>query len=163
VLGDFNNDGWLDIAFSSLTQEFGVVLNLGRRTFSQPTYYPTLEFNAVLLAVGDMNEDANLDVLGLDNAGIVGFYAGKGDGTFAPPVKVADQLNLEISLPTADVDGDGHLDIIGAAIGATGVSIRYGDGKGSFPRTTDVLAMGPRSGPARGGAADFDLDGHLDV
>ncbi|KQT13097.1 hypothetical protein ASG40_19865 [Methylobacterium sp. Leaf399] len=86
----------------------------------------------------------------LDKAGTFGL------GT-AADVSVGSDPN---SVTVADVNGDGHLDILAANYGSNSVSVRLGDGKGTFSGVTDVPVG---SGPISVTVADVNADGKLDI
>src|SRR5579859_3087775 len=111
VIGDFNNDGNLDVAANTFNVAgyVSVALGNGDGTFqpatslASPTSYG--------LAAADLNGDGKLDVV-LSNAGgnQISIYRGNGDGTLR---HVADYLagSVTYGVAVADLNGDGHPDI----------------------------------------------------
>jgi hypothetical protein len=155
VVGDFNGDHKLDVAFLSYTPgagpftpfvsialgngdgTFGPVLNLTAATFTQS------------LMVGDVNNDGKLDLIVVVdlNPGTTQVYLGNGNGTFQAPNSSVPGLPCQL----ADINGDGNLDLVGNGI-------FLGNGDGTFQ--SQIALPGPGGCPA---IADFNGDGKLDV
>jgi hypothetical protein len=117
IVGDFNEDGLLDIAVlnGSLLM---VALNQGGGSFGNPASYP-IPF-ASLLMTADINDDGHLDLI--TDTGVV--LLGKGDGTFTNGQSVASR---GITL-AGDFNGDGKVDLVTTS----GVSVLLGNGDGTF-------------------------------
>ena len=163
-LGDFNEDGILDLATSA-----GIALGQVDTTFSLVPpdfgfFVPTAP------GIADFNGDGHLDLAGLAGGqfthGFV-FFAGHGDATFDSPLTLP--LPGPGSQPTdvaiADFDGDGRKDVAsteGAAFSGTGqINVLLADDQGGFTLTA---AMTVNNGLLAGlVAADFDGDGVPDI
>jgi hypothetical protein len=115
LVGDFNSDGVLDLAFSDLN---GVEIALGNgdgtfnETSASPIQVPTELYS---LQAGDFNRDGKLDLAGLDAYfGQIVILLGAGDGTFAvtkatPGVSASTFGTHQIA--AADFNGDGVPDL----------------------------------------------------
>lgn len=83
VVGDFNGDGVLDLAFSDLN---GVEIALGKGdgAFNETSASPIrVSSELYSLQLGDFNHDGKLDIAGLDNYNDqIVLLIGAGDGTF---------------------------------------------------------------------------------
>ncbi|MGA9511698.1 MAG: FG-GAP-like repeat-containing protein [Candidatus Sulfotelmatobacter sp.] len=115
VVGDFNGDGVLDLAFSDLN---GVEIALGNgdgtfiETSPSPIKVPTELYS---LQAGDFNHDGKLDLAGLDNYfDQIVLLLGAGNGTFAvtatTPV-VSTVFVGPFQIAAADFNGDGVPDL----------------------------------------------------
>ena len=115
VVGDFNGDGVLDLAFSDLN---GVEIALGNGdgTFNETPASPILVPSELYsLQVGDFNHDGKLDLAGLDNYNDrIVLLEGAGDGTFvvtATTPVVSTSFVGPFQIAAADFNGDGVPDL----------------------------------------------------
>jgi uncharacterized protein (TIGR03437 family) len=160
AIADFNGDGHLDLAIPTLSS-FGsggwcLMLGNGNGTFQNALPIPFSGDLSLSIAAGDFNGDGKPDLVTItlgvdvnDNATLsVEFLAGNGDGTFAAPTSVSVPTTVGTLILTADVNGDGNLDLLVAGssllsnitslagcdggVGASGVTVFLGDGKGGF-------------------------------
>ncbi len=149
VLGDFDNDGRLDVAAEGIGTNAGVCLGNGDGTFASELEIPE-SANRGPMAVGDLNNDGNLDlVLRMD------VFLGHGDGTLSFLKTTTTGIQ---NLPyLGDLNGDGNLDLIGVSIRG-GSTIFLGDGRGDFIEFSHLTA-----GIGGAAIADFNRDGRPDV
>ena len=166
ALGDYDNDGSLDILLTGTTNGFGTGAitelwhNLGNGTFTNvPTNLPGVSQGAV--AWGDFNQDGRLDILltGYTQTGaICQVWRNLGNGTFT---------NMNIGLPgvyqssvaVADYDNDGKLDILLAGVNSqSNLICQVWRNTGNWVFTNINAGLpGIRSGSVAW--ADFDNDG----
>ncbi|HET7196796.1 MAG TPA: VCBS repeat-containing protein, partial [Nocardioides sp.] len=87
VVGDFNDDGRLDLAGLALPGA-GVLLSTGDGTFGPRATYPVAESAPQDLATGDFDGDGRLDLAVTINTPnhSLSLLGGNGDGTFKAPV-----------------------------------------------------------------------------
>ncbi len=151
VVGDFNGDHKLDVAFLSYgppTPFISVAPGNGDGTFG-PVFNLPLAAPPQSLMVGDVNGDGKLDlVVVLDfPPETIQVYLGNGNGTFQALQSSVPGLPCQL----VDINGDGKLDLVGNGI-------FLGNGNGTFQAQTSL--PGPGGCPA---IADFNGDGKLDV
>ncbi len=174
AFGDFNNDGFGDIA-----TPFGILPGVGNGTFGNPIALPfggasasTQLPAAPYLAVGDFNGDGNLDLATLPvgaNNGQLQLFLGNGKGAFTASAPLTVGTAGITSLAAADLNGDGLTDLLvgnaasstttGAATGASvGVLLNGGNATFAAPATYAVGGT-----PISVSAVEFNADGNPDL
>ena len=166
VLGDFNQDGALDVATIQAGQDAYIFLGNGNGTFASPT--AAYVGRGGPLFVGDFNGDGKLDLLlaGKPIQGLTWEFKiafGNGDGTFQSPKTVGVFPSANYFSPyyfVNDFNKDGKLDIAFAnPLGQIGIML--GNGDGTFQpavyytvgdQTYFTFALG-----------DFNSDGNTDI
>ena len=115
ALGDFNKDGWLDIATTS-AQDNNIYVLLNSKTTS-PTFATAVPYSTgtgsgvYYLTVGDFNRDGNPDILAANNGNAsVDLFLGKGDGTLQTPTPYTLPGNA-IFATEGDINGDDRVDL----------------------------------------------------
>jgi hypothetical protein len=116
AVGDFNGDGFSDIAFFCGTAA-GTMLGNGDGTFGAPT---TLVGIAASNGItGDFNKDGKIDIVVLDtvisgnsSSQEIRFASGKGDGTFNEPQVMTLAANTYTSIAAADLNADGFPELL---------------------------------------------------
>jgi hypothetical protein len=138
AVGDFNNDGILDLAVtcqynSSFSSGLvSILLGNGDGTF-QPQIPLNLPGFPVGTSVGDFNRDGILDVASVQFSPLTLVVAfGNGDGTFQSPASydITASNFSPYAMAAGDFNGDGALDIAEAnsSDGTVGVFLNNGDG-----------------------------------
>ncbi len=159
--GDFNNDGWRDLAVAQTSGTGGLKVVFGNGTgFLEPSAtYDAGVFSQAVLAT-DLNGDGQLDLASANSNGTVSILLGVGDGTFQPPVSYPAGASAW-ALAVADFDLDGDPDLVVANNVAAGtISFLFNNGDGTFQAP---LWLGVGASPQHVVAGDFNNDGRPDV
>jgi hypothetical protein len=161
AVGDFNRDGLTDVAVTILDNVaiVSVFLADGRGGMRRgaaflPTGDPSIRAE---LVAADVDGDGILDLVDAD---LLSVSLGNGDGSFRDAFY--DNLVSASGIALADFDGDGKLDAALYRADRPGLTLRLGQGDGTFPkeRTITVPVSGNIGAVA---AADLDGDGHSDL
>jgi hypothetical protein len=162
TLGDFNNDGNLDVAVGDyLYNNVEVLLGDGLGNFALAAAYP-VDGHSSGVAAGDFNNDGNLDLVSANRfLSDVTLLLGDGHGGFQSGGNfVAGQYCR--ALGVGDFNGDGNLDlaVANAEYGDNTVSVLLGDGNGGFSSTLNVPTG---IAPISIAVGDFNGDGYPDL
>ncbi len=169
ALGDFNGDGYLDIAVANQNVdpqqpgEVSILLGNGNGTFRSPVSYaiggrPT----AIVADKFAQNGPVDLVVAVADPntlAGSVVILSGSGNGTFVVgnPIAVGNDPD---GIVVGDFNGDGRLDLATANSVDNTVSVLLATGGGSF---SAPVAYAVGQSPSAIVATDLNGDGRLDL
>jgi hypothetical protein len=177
ISADFNNDGIPDLAqvntgvIGQIGNSVSILLGKNGGGFQPGKAFPA-GASPDGLAAGDFNNDGHLDLA----VAIVGDRAndifpslavllGNGDGTFGAPHQFAVG-GSPTSVAVADFNGDGNLDAVVAQDGLSfsdgSVSVRLGNGKGSFAQPKPIVLFGTGH-VSTVVTADFNHDGKMDI
>ena len=145
TIGDFNNDGSLDVAQIGFgTTVVALYLNNGNGTFTNGTSFTTGTANNVnSIRAGDFDGDGKLDlIVGLGGNNATKLLTGNNNGTFNAGVTLGLYGINNHSLVIADLNGDGAADF--ANLGGSGVVV--GLGSGTNASTLAQIDISTRSG-----------------
>jgi hypothetical protein len=159
AIGDFNQDGILDLAVPSYGQVY-VALGNGDGTFTLGASYSTGQTIQFSAAAADINGDGKLDIV---TSGLF-VLLGNGDGTFTLGTGVQLQNSSTANVNLADFNGDGKLDAAVAVYdnGTYAIELLLGNGDGTFQAPLTVLA--PTTVPiVNFSTGDFQGVGKLDL
>jgi len=161
AIGDLNGDGNVDLALSNRTSNNMTVLpGVGNGSFGSAVAFPTGTGPAAL-ALADISRDGRLDVVtanGSDASLFLNTTTFAAAGTFggATTVPVGSVPHF---VTTGDVNHDGRADLAVANYQDSTVSIRLGNGDGTFTSTPNIDV----GCPEKVALGDVNLDGKLDI
>jgi hypothetical protein len=169
VLGDFNNDGNLDIA-TAIQSDFttscfcvAVLLGNGDGTFQEPAIvtYPPSNADPLALAAGYFNSEGNLDLALTENftfsGGAAQILLGNGDGTFTLGASYTLDPSALAIVP-ADLRNNGATDLVVAQ--GPYIVVLLGNGDGTFQQPVEyTMSWDPFVGVNAFNVAVGDMNG----
>ena len=174
VTGDFNKDGFPDIAVtngqSSTASQVTVYLGTGGGNFSFLGDFTVRSFPDDIVAA-DVNNDGKLDlILNYSNNGgnpgqadnVLTILYGNGDGTFRPGTELVRTKQIR-TFAAGDFNRDGNLDLALSECDTSTCNIVFlkGNGAGVFTQTGTIVTTGLTESDMI--ARDMNGDGFIDI
>jgi hypothetical protein len=168
AVGDFDGDGKLDVAVADSNQnnkrgDVRVFMGTGKGTLKPPTIYP-VKGAPFGIAARDLNGDSFPDLaVTQETAGSVAVLLNDGTGKFLAPVSYSAGGGEVVDVKVADLRSNGDQDLVVANL-SRGMVVLLNNGNGTFGKPTIYVATCHNcQGPEACVAADFNLDGNLNV
>lgn len=170
ALGDFNEDGRVDVAVG-LDNEIAVLLADNTGTLLAPTNI-TINARPFDILAADVNDDGHLDLASCNYGSggsaasdySMGLRLGNGDGTFGPltllPAADSPDLANVSGIACGDIDNDNDLDLMVSNNATNDMSVYINNGVLGF---SAALRAGLYYGARSPLFADFDNDGHCEM
>ena len=133
TVGDFNQDGRLDIASANINNGYeasglvSILLGNADGTFQTAVDYPTVGANPRSITAGDLNADGILDLVVVNQTNDTAILLGNANGTFQPALNYFTPSSGSAAGAIGDLNGDGRADVV------AGNSLLFGNGDGTFP------------------------------
>lgn len=168
-LGDFNNDGIVDLGtyvhdLSNFDAYAYIRIGNGDGSFRalMTTQLTSASTGCWGMIAQDFNKDGNLDIAVKDGDSRISLALSNGDGTFQSPRNIEIGTILGQGLLAGDLNGDGNMDLIAAGDAAgKDFFIVLGNGDGSF---SHYMSYASPITPAKSiSLADTNNDGVLDI
>jgi len=166
AVGDFNLDGWPDLAVanydtnSGSTDSVSVFLNSGNGTFAAAQNYK-VDIGTTGVAVGDFNGDGIPDLMVVSaSSQRLTVLQGNGNGTFTAGTQHFNAGSVPVRIAVADFNGDGKVDVAVVNKSSNNVSVLLGNGNLTF-QTAVNYPVGTT--PYAIAVGDFNLDGIADL
>ena len=146
-VGDFNGDGYIDVAAvsaqSAVSTRINVFSNDGNGNFTS-TYSDNTPARAASITAADLNGDGYLDFVsgGAYNLSVAGlrYYTNNQAGSFS--TTIIDASWKPVRIATGDVDGDGDLDLFSASDSNTLAWFENTNGSGTAWTKHDITLSG---------------------
>jgi len=161
AVGDFNNDGNLDLVVANNSgNSLSILLGNGNFAFTQATLVTAIWPTDVQVA--DFNRDGNLDLVYPYSIGpAVGVQLGNGDGTFIAATTPPNTGAGPVAIALGDFNLDNKVDLAIADTTDNNITVLLGQGDGSFKTAGAKPNTG--AGPVAIAAGDFNGDGKMDL
>lgn len=166
VSGDFNNDGFIDLASYSSNKDIKVLLGNGTGTLTFASTFSVSGRSSVNypneLVARDFDNDGNLDIATIRSAtNQISLFLGTGGGSFLSTGVTNVVGTQPAGLISSDFNNDGKVDLAVTNIGTKNVSVLLGTGFGSFNSAINFST--PLGIPKSITSGDFNNDGKKDL
>ncbi|CAF1432945.1 unnamed protein product [Adineta ricciae] len=138
LIGDFNNDDYLDLVTIDCTERIHIHLGKSDYTFQSPITATSTDYQTVFrqLNSGDLNHDGFLDiVLVFDTSPKLRVLLGHGNGSFSQQYDIdmpSELTAIMWSIYIKDCNNDSYLDIIVAYENGRSIYVYFGNDSGIF-------------------------------
>ena len=166
VLGDFNNDNYLDIVVTnSVNDTIGVLLGYVNGEFApQITYSTGNGSRPSAISVDYFNNDHYLDIAVVNTANSnIAIFLGHADGSFTQLVTYSTGISsIPVAIIAKDLNKDNRSDLVVVNRGSNEVLILLGRGNGTFVEEKRY-SVGYNARPQSVSVGDINNDQMLDI
>jgi FG-GAP-like repeat len=167
VIGDFNGDGWPDVALAGTGAVVYILLNDGTGSLVSAGTYPISGSGYKLTAV-DINNDGKLDLcVAMTSTSRVAILLGNGNGAFSAAPDYDTTIPSPYGIAAGDLNRDGFIDLVTTSPTGAALAVAFGKGDGSFnsPQILHASSLLSLLNPAPGEVTLSDLngDGNMDI
>ncbi len=164
ISADFNNDGYIDVIFSTIT-DHKIAVCLFNPTIDDfdPQQIITTSFTyAVSMFPADLDGDNATDFLVVSQlSNKVAWFKNDGSGNFTLQTLINDSAQGASSVIAVDIDGDTDLDVVSCAKTDNKILWYANDGSGNFSAPNEITASAEI--PVVIISADIDNDNDQDI
>ena len=166
TLGDFNNDGHLDIAVTnSALNTFGILLGYGNGDFAdQLTCFTGFNSLPSAISTDHFNDDNYLDIVVINTATHhICIFLGQGNGSFIQMTNYSTGVrSIPVAIVAKDMNRDGHADLVVANRDSNEVLVFTGTGNGVSDEPKRY-SIGYNARPQSVAIGDINDDEMLDI
>ncbi|CAF1150131.1 unnamed protein product [Adineta steineri] len=166
AVGDFNNDGWMDIVVTNYgTDNIGIFLGSRSAIFgSMVTYSTGINSAPYSVVVNDFNNDNYSDIVVTNSeTDNVGIFCGYGNGSFTSMrIYSTGTRSRPYTIVTGDLNNDKQLDLVIANSGTNNIFVLYGYGNATFGYSS-IYPLGYGYLPYSIALSDMNNDNLLDI
>ncbi|KPK77291.1 MAG: hypothetical protein AMJ79_03720, partial [Phycisphaerae bacterium SM23_30] len=160
ALGDFNEDGLLDVMAGNYGSSNKLYIQNANGTFQAARPIANETRNTTSIVGGDFNKDGHLDVVSGNSGKVNQIYFGDGTGNFSAASDIGTSTYTTTSVAAGDIDKDGDLDLIFGNDGNVNQFFRN-NGDGTFQPAVSVTA--DASATTALALGDVNGDGNIDL
>jgi len=160
ALGDFNGDGRMDVAVSSIFCDTGILFQQADGQLSSTAF--RLGYATSSLAAADLDGDGRTDLVGVGNSAEAYVWIQGADGRFGLPQRPG-LFSAARQVVVGDVNGDGRPDLVVTMQGSSGLDVAVLLNQRTFFSAPQYLTTRSPWGATAVALGDLNGDGRTDI